>query len=54
VKRLFFNEFSGNTGVFIIIIIIIIIITIIVFTAIEFSPGSSSPFNSTDKTNPKV
>jgi hypothetical protein len=31
--------------------IIIIIIIIIIITAVEFQPGGSSPYTSTDKTN---
>jgi uncharacterized protein YpmB len=38
-------------ALYIIIIITIIIIIIIITTAIEFSPGDSSPYTSTDKTN---
>ena len=36
-----------------IIIIVIIIIIIIIIIAVELSLGSSSPYNSTDKTNNK-
>ena len=34
-----------------IIIIIIIVVVVVVVTAVDFSPGGSSPYTSTEKTN---